>query len=449
MLSVGNGLTELAGLPKLKGGLHFGAALRMKLGITPVASAMPAQLGAVLGAQIAARLAAALPSEIRGAARDKLAHHIASALAPPRGSPPGTGTAEQVSALAQRLGDLLSVLARETERPDAGQQKRISGKVLDANAARELPAQPTKIPATDSARLAPPVEALLRGAMPAPKPQTQAAEAGVLHSLPVPPETPDILARMLGRAAQAGVKTAAQAPAPLPGRLSSVIAEGTAARGDAHGGGGGGRTPSFVFGGTPGTNGFAGARVAGAAGDTSNFAAQLAALPAHPASAPAAGPLPPGPAPAHVPVDPQLVIEQMVVGIRLHSDGATSRLRLRLQPEHLGDVSLSLTVTGGTIGASITAQSADVRDMLLAHQHQLARALADAGLSLGHFSVDVSGGNTHGSGQQQFGEPGSRHGHFADVPRPPGQPGGGEWIEPRWAPPEPPRGGIGLLNHLA
>ncbi len=447
MLSVGNGLTELAGLPKLKGGLHFGAALRMKLRITPVASAMPAQLGAILGAQIAARLAAALPSEMRGAARDKLAHHIASALAPPRGSPPGTGTAEQVSALAQRLGDLLSVLARETERPDAGQQKRISGKVLDANAARELPAQPTKIPATDSARLAPPVEALLRGAMPAPKPQTQAAEAGVLHSVPVPQETPDILARMLGRAAQAGVKTATQAPASLPGRLSSVIAEGTAARGDAHGGGG--RTPSFVFGGTPGTNGFAGARVAGAAGDTSNFAAQLAALPAHPASAPAAGPLPPGPAPAHVPVDPQLVIEQMVVGIRLHSDGATSRLRLRLQPEHLGDVSLSLTVTGGTIGASITAQSADVRDMLLAHQHQLARALADAGLSLGHFSVDVSGGNTHGSGQQQFGEPGSRHGHFGDVPRPPGQPGGGEWIEPRWASPAPPRGGIGLLNHLA
>ena len=73
---------------------------------------------------------------------------------------------------------------------------------------------------------------------------------------------------------------------------------------------------------------------------------------------------------------------------------------MRLQPEHLGDVSLKLTVTGSTITASIIAQNADVRHALLSNQQQLARSLAEAGLSLGKFSVDVSGGNP-GFSQQQ------------------------------------------------
>jgi len=73
---------------------------------------------------------------------------------------------------------------------------------------------------------------------------------------------------------------------------------------------------------------------------------------------------------------------------------------MRLQPEHLGDVSLKLTVSGTTISANIIAQNADVRDMLLSNQQQLVRTLAQAGLSLGNFSVDVSGGNP-GFSQQQ------------------------------------------------
>jgi flagellar hook-length control protein FliK len=99
-------------------------------------------------------------------------------------------------------------------------------------------------------------------------------------------------------------------------------------------------------------------------------------------------------------VDPQSVIEQVVTGIVLRNSGTTSEVRMRLQPEHLGDVSLKLTVSGNTISANIVAQNADVRDMLLSNQQQLARTLADAGLSLGNFSVDVSGGNP-GFSQQQ------------------------------------------------
>ncbi|MBV9270934.1 MAG: flagellar hook-length control protein FliK, partial [Candidatus Eremiobacteraeota bacterium] len=63
---------------------------------------------------------------------------------------------------------------------------------------------------------------------------------------------------------------------------------------------------------------------------------------------------------------------------------------------------LKLSVTGGTVNASIVAQNADVRQTLLANQQQLAASLADAGLSLGAFSVDVSGGNPDGRTAQQF-----------------------------------------------
>ncbi len=107
-------------------------------------------------------------------------------------------------------------------------------------------------------------------------------------------------------------------------------------------------------------------------------------------------------APAATPytIDPQSVIEQVVQGISLRNFGTSSQVRMQLQPEHLGDVSLKLTVNGNTISANIVAQNADVRDMLLANQQQLARTLSEAGLSLGNFSVDVSGGNA-GFTQQQ------------------------------------------------
>ncbi len=73
---------------------------------------------------------------------------------------------------------------------------------------------------------------------------------------------------------------------------------------------------------------------------------------------------------------------------------------MKLSPEHLGEVSLKLNISGGTMSASIIAQSADVRDTLLANQGQLTRSLADAGLKLTSFSVDVSGGNAHGFAHQ-------------------------------------------------
>jgi flagellar hook-length control protein FliK len=93
------------------------------------------------------------------------------------------------------------------------------------------------------------------------------------------------------------------------------------------------------------------------------------------------------------PADPSAAIEQLVksMAMRTGSDG-TSEMRLRLQPESLGTVTLKLTVDGNNVSANVVAQNGEARTALLAQQHHLARSLADSGLKLTSFTVDLSGG---------------------------------------------------------
>lgn len=93
-------------------------------------------------------------------------------------------------------------------------------------------------------------------------------------------------------------------------------------------------------------------------------------------------------------VDANALIEQMMKSLSVHTnDQGSSTIRLHLQPENLGDMTMHITVSGSQISANVVASSADVRNTLLSSHQQLARSLADAGLTLSGFSVDVSGGN--------------------------------------------------------
>jgi Flagellar hook-length control protein FliK len=99
------------------------------------------------------------------------------------------------------------------------------------------------------------------------------------------------------------------------------------------------------------------------------------------------------------PVDANKVIEQMLSGMTMRTLAqGTSEIRLQLQPENLGQVTMRLTVSGNQVSANVIAQSADVRSALVANHQDLARSLAEAGLTLSGFSVDVSGGD---AGQDQ------------------------------------------------
>ncbi len=104
-------------------------------------------------------------------------------------------------------------------------------------------------------------------------------------------------------------------------------------------------------------------------------------------------------APTSQPLDVQALAEQMIAGMQLRtaSDGS-SQMQIKLVPEHLGEVAVKLTVSGTNVTANVVAQNADTRTALLANHQQLARSLADSGLKLTGFSVDVSGGKQQDRG---------------------------------------------------
>jgi flagellar hook-length control protein FliK len=365
-------------------------------------------------------------------AQQTLQRALASALAPPGTSPPQ---------LEQRLSDMLTKLTSEFK--TAGQQNEFSGAILDAASAEDIPAQQMKTTtgAQAPASISSLVHSLLSGALAslqsAVAAPAQAAVPGSLPAMPALPivpaqvaqmagfalpsaQQPDILARMLGRAANADAqRTSAKAgtadaavsgratnaapnangatgstgtsanPGALFARLLTVIAQNNSGQSS----GGDGKPADFASQQNPL---LAQQHDSGSVSTAPAFSAQLTT-----ASASSAQPQQSVAASPYTTADPQAIIEQVVTGIVMRNSGSTSEVRMRLQPDHLGDVALKLTVNGNTINASLVAQNPHVRDMLLANQQQLARSLADAGLSLGTFSVDVSGGNGNSAGQQQ------------------------------------------------
>jgi len=391
--------------------------------------------------------------------RGTLERALASALAPPGTSPPSSsGTQQLAASLEQRIRQLLTTLKSETT--TAGQQSEFSGQILDAKSARETPAQqmnptPTGAPADEVTSFA---RMLVQKAVASiqDKGDTQTAAPANLPTA----QTPDILARMLARAANADAQrtaTAVQRTGQLSGapvstqthtttatpssllfdRLIAIIAEHkSGTQSDANAGKQFSQDAATAQGATPGSS-------------THQAQSNLPAAPAFSTQiASASAPAAPAQAAAnhYTTVDPQYVIEQLVKGIAMRNSGTTSELRMRLQPEHLGYVALKLTVTGNTITANVIAQNAHVRELLLSNQQQLARSLADAGLSLGNFSVDVSGGNAgftqqHAQQQRAFVQTNGSANALATEEEP--------WADSRFGPPLLPAGKALVLNYLA
>jgi hypothetical protein len=134
-----------------------------------------------------------------------------------------------------------------------------------------------------------------------------------------------------------------------------------------------------------------------------------AALEATPSIGPAVAPFaivraeaPAAPTPAAVapPIDHSAIADQVLRGAFMRNVGQSSEMRLTLTPHSLGDVTVKLVVNAGSVTAHVVAETADVRDALVAAQPQLTKSLADAGLKLTGFSVDLSGGGFAGFSQQ-------------------------------------------------
>ncbi len=397
---------------------------------------------------------ASLVSQRAGSQAGTVAKSIKSALSPPSQAPPGTTAAQQVAALARRLQTWIGGVAGGADQR-VGQQSDTSGQVLDANRARELPAHTDPESASSTLDVSALARSLLaqvaasfgpvQGAQAAVSAFSEAAKASTglastlarqqnaaaptaqLAAADAPgPEQSDaatLLARMLSRAASVdaqvnGNAMASQtsqirasnttgtvphgegvnfsqtaAAARLEAALGDVIAtsaqnHGGNASTDGQGAGSSFRDASSLPGSAPATSKAAPA----ATSDTLAFTVPTASPSqsfAQSASSSAYGSS----------VDPSAIVEQVIrsMAMRTQSDG-TSEVRMRLVPEHLGGITLSLKVDGSNVSATAVAQNADVRNALVAHQQQLARSLADSGLKLTSFSVNLSGGS---AGQDQ------------------------------------------------
>ena len=106
-------------------------------------------------------------------------------------------------------------------------------------------------------------------------------------------------------------------------------------------------------------------------------------------------------APSALPLPEQLELpDQLVRGIRMQWRNGVGEAKLRLTPEHLGEVLVSLQVRQGAVSAVLRADSDIVRDWVRAHQHELKSALAAQGLELGELIVDEDGHAEQQPGQE-------------------------------------------------
>jgi flagellar hook-length control protein FliK len=81
------------------------------------------------------------------------------------------------------------------------------------------------------------------------------------------------------------------------------------------------------------------------------------------------------------------MLQQFVQTMRVQFRDGIGDAVLRLRPEHLGEVSISLRVENGTVAATVHAEAAAVRQWLENNQASLRQSLSEQGLHLDRFVV--------------------------------------------------------------
>ena len=98
---------------------------------------------------------------------------------------------------------------------------------------------------------------------------------------------------------------------------------------------------------------------------------------------------------AAVPTEPSTesgsLTHSIVRVIKLQTTAGGGEIQLRLRPEHLGELTVSVRVQGGAVSAALLSDSPDVRAWIQQHQQDLRSSLKDQGLSLEQLTVDPEG----------------------------------------------------------
>jgi len=364
-------------------------------------------------------------------AKTRLQSAFQSALSPPgQTGPPGT-TADRARTLAQRFATIANIATRVAN-GESGQLNRLVGNILDAKPAKETPAPATTPQPTPPAAAA--------GDSPSQGTSDQDVVSRVLTSFSqqaqlTVPQTPTLTAAAASDGKSVSIPSAqaiATGGNTLLGRILTRASQAADARqtvsSDSESEGSANVTSastkslqaaitSFLqsFEAAPATRAtktastdttsqdgtFTGLLAPSDQANTASaFAPSVApfTIDAAPATAQSTSATP-----LHPAADPSAIVEQLVQGVFTRNLSDSSEIRLKLMPENLGDLTVKLSVSqAGTVSAHVIAQSVDVRDALIAGQSQLSKALADAGLKLDSFSVDVNSGFfAQGQGQSQ------------------------------------------------
>ncbi len=348
-------------------------------------------------------------------ALEHLTQAFTQALQPNDTGPPLTN-AERASSLVARFRQIAELATRVTNGETGQPIRTIAGQRSDAEQAKATPApQPDRILRDALAALAAPASPALDAtslASPVPvAPATASDDRAVVLPAPVQEiatggDTP--LGRILTRAMLAGDPPATPLAGPIAGPGSSHL---------------GTLPPNVVTNpvnpaATPAVDAFLTA-FAGALArtDAPNVASTRSedvpsstqpavavsappgatsalsfAIPIVHDAAPVAPPTPASTMPQPQHVDANAVVDQILRAMSIRTTDGQSEVRLRLVPEQLGDVSVKLIVSGGSVDASITAHTADAQTALAGGQNQLAKTLAEAGLKLQSFTVGLAGG---------------------------------------------------------
>lgn len=94
-------------------------------------------------------------------------------------------------------------------------------------------------------------------------------------------------------------------------------------------------------------------------------------------------------------------LSRLVHSIRIQARDSVSQANVRLNPEHLGEVTMTVRVDGGTVTAVVRAESGDVRQWLRGQEDSIRTALAEQGLTLDELVVDQDGRREHEHQQQE------------------------------------------------
>ena len=385
---------------------------------------------ASLASSLAASVANALGIPL-DAAKAKLTQAFTTALAPTGTGPPQTN-AERAAALAQRFRQIAELATRVTNEDPGHTIRSITGTSSDAEQAGAAPAPlqdritrdaiaALAVPASSAAPTSPSTASTATAAPAAPATANDGRTVAFDPALALATGGDTPLGRALARglgADSSPKSSVATAPsgnardAARPLDPATLRATSTDARSNAND-----ALDAFVHAFTAAVRREDGTKTSASADPSlpsipvdanvaSGTAAQFQAAPslAIPVVHDVSAIVPPAPAatlPHAANVDANAVVDQVLRGINIRTSDGSSEVRLRLVPESLGDVSVKLVVSGGTVDASITAHSADAQTVLAGAQNQLAKSLADAGLKLQSFTVALSGGAFSGNREQQ------------------------------------------------